>query len=242
LGLQESQKTTGNNHLKLCINDVMDAADRFEDNVSSNKHHWSEGLHLENIERALKKAVSYYKENGEFGPYTGLVEAVTNGTPIYRNHMGYGTSIGFVLFDNIISIIQNVVEMLFKPIITAKRQFLLKLNKKYNASSETLISSLVLDGNGEASFVIERDLASDSDEQLVMLKHPSKIKYEFDSAPSVSVSFSDGRNKELKTSFQGYRTIGYKVKNTEGIIRISVKGNPTEYFQVVWIDSLYPKR
>jgi hypothetical protein len=228
--------------LKLNKNDVMDAIDRFEDSVSSNKHHWSEGLHLENIQSALKNSVSYYEKNGEFGSYTGLLEALTNGTPIYRKHMGYGTNIGFVLFDNLVSIIQDVAEIILKPLIQAKRQFLLKLNKKYDTSSETLISSLVLDGNGKASISIEKDLASDSDEQFVMLKHPSKIKYEFDSVPNLSVSYSDGNNKDLKTSFQGNRTIGYNVENAEGMSRISVKGNPSDCFQVVWIDTLYRKK
>lgn len=232
-----------NGALKITnISDVMDAVDRYEDSLSSNKHRWSEGVHFENIISCLKDAICYYQKNGEFGSYSVLVEAVTNGAPVFRKDLGLGTSIGFVLFDNFLSVIQDVCEMVIMPLFKAKQLLLLKLNKKYETSSVTVASSVVLDSKGEASILVEMQLPSNSVEQFVILKHPSSKYYEWDDVPKVSLIYNDGRSEELEVSLKGYRNIGYKANGTDRINRISVKGKPLESFILIWSDTLYSKR
>jgi hypothetical protein len=229
--------------MKININDVMDAVDRFEDSLSSNKHRWSEAIHLESIISSLKDAISYYKRNGEFGSYEDLVEAVINGKPVYRKHLGFGTSIGFVLFDNFVSVVQDFSETVIMPVVNVIQLILRKLNKKYETSSVTVASSVVLDSKGEASVLVEMQLPSNSDEQFVMLKHPSRKNYdEWDDSPKVSLLYNDGRSEKLEVSLKGYRNIGYKAKCTNTINRISVKGKPFDSFILIWSDTLYSKR
>ncbi|OMO36098.1 hypothetical protein BCT46_14990 [Vibrio sp. 10N.261.46.E8] len=98
-----------------------------------------------------------------------------------------------------------------------------------------------LDSNGEGCSSPLGLLPRLCVQQLIAIKHPSRDKYTFENAPSISVEVIDGQLVELSVSFLSRRGIAYQASELNSIRRVLVAGKPNRTKKISWVDQRYPK-
>lgn len=223
--------------MSYTIEDVMDAADRYEDGISEKNYRWSESFKLKGNLHELRNAINHFGVNNEFGPYQALVESVMSGKQISPSTIpGLSTGVIPSLMGKAASWLLDAAQLIFTPFLALKGKF-----RNRPCSSTVIIHEMKLDSNGEGCSLPLGLLPRLCDQQLIAIKHPSRDKYTFENAPSISVEVIDGQLVELSVSFLSRRGIAYQASELNSIRRVLVAGKPNRTIKISWVDQCYPK-
>lgn len=223
--------------MSYTIEDVMDAADRYEDGISEKNYRWSELFKLKGNLHELRNAINHYGVNNEYGPYKTLIESVMCGNEISPSTIpGLSTGVIPSLMGKVASWLLDATQLIVTPFLALKGTF-----RNRPSSSTVIIQEMKLDSNGEGCSPSLGLLPRLCDQQLIAIKHPSRDKYTLESAPSISVEGVDGQLVELRVSCLYRRGVAYQASELNSISRVLVSGKPNRTFKINWVDQRYPK-